>query len=351
MSNSFKLSPMAFAVLALAGLLAYLNWPQAEAENARRGGATPVVVHDVKESEFEVIVEALGTAKANEAVTITAQKAEVVHQLHFDDGDRVEKDQLLLTLDNREENARVKELDVNLQEAKRQLKRVKDLANKSVASQQLLDEQEAKVKALKAQRDVARAKLEELNIRAPFKGKLGIRQVSVGAFVSPGDSITTLDDLSKIKVDFSISESHLPSLQIGQKVTAKTVAYPDNAFIGEIKSIDSRVDPITRSIQVRAIVDNPDYALRPGMLLQINLQKQVLNTLVVPEKALLPIEDKQFVFVIIDGKASKREVQVGKRKPGWVQIRGGLQEGEQVVVEGTLRLNDGAAVAVQSPDA
>jgi membrane fusion protein (multidrug efflux system) len=117
-------------------------------------------------------------------------------------------------------------------------------------------------------------------------------------------------------------------------------------FIGKINTINSRVDPITRTVQVRAHVTNQDLRLRPGMLLQVNLQKQLLNTLVVPEAALIPIEDKQFVYVIEEGKARQKEVQVGRRKPGIAQITSGLSEGEQVVVEGALRLRKGAAVRI-----
>lgn len=344
------LSPLLIATLALIGLLIFLNMPaDEEQKQGRRGGnATPVVVHTVSQTEFPVVVEALGTARANEAVSLTAQQSDVVQTILFDDGDVVEAGQLLLTLNDREEKARVNELTINLQEAQRQLKRVSNLARTSVASEQLLDEQQARVKALKAQLEVANARLAELELRAPFAGKLGIRQVSVGAFVTPSDVLTTLDDLRKIKVDFNISESHLPSLSQGQLVDAVSVAYPGETFKGQISSVDSRVDANTRSIQVRALVDNPDLKLRPGMLLQINLQKRVLESLVVPEKSIIPNEDKQFVFVIENDKALQKEVVTGLRRPGVVQIISGLNAGEKVVVEGALRLRNGSTVSILS---
>ena len=348
MKSNFKFSPLVVAIVGLIGLLVYLNMPSEQQKKQRRFGSTPVVLHQVQNAEFAVTVEALGTAKANEAISLTAQKSDVIQSITFEDGQRVKQGQLLLTLNNREEQARVNELEINLQEAKRQLTRITNLAKESVASEQILDEQQARVKALQAQLEVANAQLAELELRAPFDGVLGIRQVSVGALVGPGDEITTLDDLHQVKVDFNIAENHLPSVSVGQKVSSTSVAYPDQLFEGQISSIDSRVDPVTRAIQIRAIIDNPDYKLRPGMLLQINLEKQMLNTLVVPEKALLPIEDKQFVYVVEDGKAVQKEVQVGRRKPGVAQIVAGLQPGEQVVVEGTLRLRDGASVSVLS---
>lgn len=346
MSKGLKLSPLLLALVAVIALLVYLYIPQSTEQKQRRGGATPVVVHEVKIEQFEVVVEALGTAKANESVMLTAQTSEVVHSIEFEDGDKVVLGQLILKLNDREEKARLNELDINLQEAKRQLKRISNLAKTSAASEQLLDEQQARVKALKAQKEVVSAQLAELELRAPFAGQLGIRQVSVGSLIRPGDLITTLDDVTIIKLDFSIAESHLPSISVGQLIRARSVAYPGEVFLGKINTIDSRVDPITRTVQIRAHVDNQDLRLRPGMLLKINLQKQLLNTLIVPEGALIPIENKQFVYVVEEGKAQQKEVQVGLRKPGIAQITSGLSEGEKVVIEGALRLRPGAAVRI-----
>ncbi|QHJ11459.1 Multidrug resistance protein MdtA [Paraglaciecola mesophila] len=348
MSKGISFSPILIALILASGLLIYLYLPSDTAQQQKKSIATPVTAYTVSEVKFPVVVEALGTANANESVMLTAQKSDVVQSIEFDDGDLVEKGQLLIKLSDREERARLNELDINLQEAKRQLKRIDNLAQKSVASAQLLDEQEANVKALKAQLEVAKAQLEELELRAPFSGLLGVRQVSLGALVMPGDLIATLDDLHVIKMDFTIAESHLPSVRKGQQVSATSVAYPGETFEGEISSIASRVDPVTRAIQIRAIIDNKDLKLRPGMLLQINLEKDILNTLTLPEGALVPIEDKQFVFVIKGDKVERQEVKVGLRKPGVAQIVSGLNEGDQVVIEGALRLRDGSAVNVLS---
>nr|WP_136250443.1 efflux RND transporter periplasmic adaptor subunit [Ningiella ruwaisensis] len=349
MSKFIKFSPLFVGVLALVGFLIYINLPQGEkqAGGPRGSGQTPVVVTAAENQAFPVIVEALGTAVANESVNITAQQAETVFNINFDDGDIVEANQILVELNNRAELARLSELEINIAEANRQLTRIKNLANQSAASEQLLDEQEARVKALKAQRDVAEADLNELVIRAPFGGRLGTRMVSVGSLVRPGDLITTLDDLSVVKVDFSVSEVHLASVAKGQTIYASSVAYPGEQFTGKITNIDSRIDPVTRSVQVRAQIPNPDYKMRPGMLLQINLEKRVLDALVIPESALVPEGDSQFVFVVNgEEKAIKTEVQVGERKPGLVQILAGLQAGEKVITEGTLRVRDGSSVRI-----
>ena len=346
MSKGTKFSPLLLAALLFVGLVVYLYLPQDEAQQNQMQNTTPVTTHIIKNERFELVIDALGTAKANESVLLTAQTTDTVQNIEFEDGDVVKQGQLLIRLNNTEEQAKLSELDINLQEAKRQLTRITNLAKESAASEQLLDEQQAKVKALKAQMDVVKSQLSELELRAPFDGILGIRQVSLGALIKPGDVVTTLDDLSSVKLDFSIAESHLPSVSVGQLVRATSVAYPGQIFEGKITSIASRVDPITRSIQIRASIDNPELKLRPGMLMQIELQKDLLETLVLPEQALVPVDDKQFVYMVVDGTVKRQLVSVGQRKPGLVQILSGLNVGDEIVVEGTLRVREDSKVRV-----
>ena len=288
----------------------------------------------------------MGTATANEYVTITAQVTDTVQAVYFDDGEEVEAGKVLVQLNNREEYARIAELKANIDEAKRQYARIEDLRQSSAASEQLLDEQQARVKGLEAQLDIARAQLSDLQISAPFAGVLGVRSVSKGALVRPADVITTLDDISVIKVDFSIAENHLASLAVGQTISATTTAYPNESFSGTISHIDTRLDPISRAIKVRANIDNSDKRLRPGMLMTIVVEKRVLNTLVLPEKTLVPVQDKQFVYVVENDIAIQKEVAIGERRPGKVQILSGISEGDVVITEGTLRVRDQSPVNV-----
>ena len=350
MSKGLKFSPLLIAVILCVGFVGYLYLPKEQPVQPKRVNVTYVKVHLTAEEEFEVVVEALGTGKANESVFITTQTSDVVQKIHFDDGDLVKQGQLLLELNGAEEQARLVALDVTLQEALRQLQRITDLANNNVASAQLLDEQQAKVNGLKADMDVAKTLLDKLLVKAPFDGVLGVRQISVGALVTPGDVVTTLDDLSIIKVDFDIAESHLATLALGQTIRATSVAYPGQVFEGQISSIASRVNPLTRSVQIRAKIMNKSLKLHPGMLLQILLKKQVLRTLVLPEVTLVPVEDKQFVFIVKNNVAELVQVQVGLRKPGKVQITSGLQVGDIVVTEGTLKLRTGSKVTFDTVD-
>jgi len=348
MFSRSSFSPLMIAVVLLAAVVVYLNLPAEEQSKAYSAKATPVKTTVARQQALAITIESLGTATANESVTITAQVTETIRSVNFDDGDRVESGDVLIQLNNQEELARVEELKANIAEAKRQFSRITDLRQSSAASEQLLDEQQARVKALEAQLDVALAQLDDMQIRAPFNGLLGVRAVSKGSLVRPADVITTLDDISIVKVDFSVAENQLASLEKGQSIAATSVAYPSEVFNGVISNIDTRLDPISRAIQVRATIDNQDSKLRPGMLLTIVVEKKVLNTLVIPEKALVPVEDKQFIYVVKDNVAYEREVVLGERRPGIVQILSGLNEGDAVITEGTLRVRDQSPVSVIS---
>lgn len=346
MSKRVSFSPLWVGVLALVGFLVFINWPVEEPAKRQGSRATPVVTQIVSIQPFAVTLQALGTAKANESVMITPQESAVITSLNFSDGQQVEAGTILAQLNSNEQKARLNELNINLAEAERQLKRIQNLALSNSTSTQLLDEQQARVKAFIAQREVAQENLNKTFITAPFSGKLGLRQVSLGAYVKPGDVLTTLDDIATIKVDFAISERHLPSVNEGQTVFAESVAYPGIQFEGTITNVDSRIDPATRSFSIRTEIDNTAEQLRPGMLLTITLQKRVLNTLVIDEKALVPDHEDQFVFRVVDGKAVKTKVIIGERRPGKVQILDGVVIDDEVVVQGTLRIRDGSELRV-----
>ncbi len=327
-------------------LIAYLQWPDAEVSRQKQHRIITVKTVSVSLAEFKDVVEALGTARANEQVLLTTKYSDMVEAIFFQDGQKVKRGDTLVQLNNQEEAAKVKELEANLEESEVQLNRLQDLLRKHATSDSLVDQQEAKTKAIDAQLLSARIKLNELTIKAPFDGILGFRQISVGAFIVPGDVITSLDDLSRIKVDFTIPERFLTTIAAKQDITATSVAYDKELFHGQITSITPRIDPITRTFKVRAEIANADLKLRPGMLLNVNILRLVDTVLQVPESAVLPIEEKHYVFVIKNGTAIRKAVKVGRRQPGIVEIISGLTQAEQVVIEGTLKLRDGSLVNV-----
>ncbi|HAD47653.1 MAG TPA: efflux transporter periplasmic adaptor subunit, partial [Idiomarina sp.] len=276
MARRSWINPLTIIVIVLIALAVYFfAFPPKQENQAREQPSVPVRVQTAEISEFRDVIEALGTAQANETVAITSQTQEVVEKIYFDSGDFVEQGQLLAELNARKEIARVQQLEFSLGEAERQLKRLNELRRGNAASQQQVEEQQVRVNGLQAELEVAEATLAEMKIYAPFSGRVGIREVSPGALVSPGDVFTTLDDITPIKVDFSVPERYFASLAVDQEVIARNRAYPGQQFVGRITSIDSRVDPVTRSVRVRAQLPNSDDLLRPGMLLQIILLRSI----------------------------------------------------------------------------
>jgi membrane fusion protein (multidrug efflux system) len=212
----------------------------------------------------------------------------------------------------------------------------------------------SQLEQLEARRDAdlaavraAESRLAHTVIRAPFAGQLGLRRVSLGSIVSPSTVITTLDDTSAIKLDFDVPEVFMARLEKGLTVTAHSAAWPDLQFTGRVISIDTRVDPVSRTITVRALLSNQDERLRPGMFLTVSLLKEDVVSLMIPEESLVPERSKQFVFVVGEGNVvERREVQTGRRRPGQIEILEGLQPGELVITEGTQKARPGAPVTI-----
>jgi len=341
--------PVAGAAAWLALLAGGMLWAVAAV-----AAPTSVIVAEAREVPFEDRVEALGTLRANESVVLTASVTETVSALYFDDGDRVEAGQLLVEMTSAEEQAQLKEARAREREASSQYRRVQSLATQGTASKSLLDERSREWQTARAQLVAIESRLTDRLVKAPFSGVIGLRNISVGALVEPGDRIATLDDDAVLKLDIAVPSVYLSTLATGLPVTATTPAYGDRAFQGVLRSIDSRVDPVTRSVTARVLLPNDDGLLKPGLLMQVTLQKNPRTALVIPEAALMPTGRQQFVLVAEpDGegfKAAKREVRIGTRRPGSVEVVSGLKPGEQVITHGTLRVRPGQAVAIRAVD-
>jgi membrane fusion protein (multidrug efflux system) len=310
------------------------------------GQAVAVIATRVAAQEFIDRFTALGTARANESIRITSRTSSIVTRINFREGQRVNPGDLLVELDTRQELADLDLAKAQLAQAESQFNRSKALAATQAVSAADLDQLEANLLVARAQVRGAQARLDTLYVRAPFAGTVGLRKVSLGDLVGPDTQITTLDDTSTIKLDFGVPETFISEISKGMTVVGTSAVYPDRRFTGQVTSIDSRLDPVTRSVTVVASVPNPDDDLKPGMFLSIGLEKRRENVLLIPEEALVPREGRQFVFVVADGKAVEQEVALGGRKPGLAEVRSGLTAGDLIVVEGTQRLRDGIAVQV-----
>lgn len=307
----------------------------------------PVAVVAVTRKPWQDQILALGTAQANESVTITAKVTETIERVNFQDGDEVLAGAVLVELTGRQELANLREAQAAYEEAQKQFARIQDLVRQGTLNAAALDQQEALRDGARARVEAIRARLQDRVIVAPFAGRLGFRQVSPGTLVQPGTVITTLDDLKTIKLDFTVPETFLAALQPGQEIKARSAAFKDRDFHGTISSIDSRIDPVTRAVLVRARIDNPDGALRPGMLLSVNVVNRPRESLVIPEVALTAIRDRQFVYRVDDqDRAVEVDVRIGARRPGEVEVLDGLNEGDRIVTEGLVRLRNGMPVRI-----
>jgi membrane fusion protein (multidrug efflux system) len=321
----------------------------------RAGAQEPVgvIVAVARLDHFVDRIEALGTLRANESVTLTATVTDTVSALHFDDGDRVDTGELLAEMTSAEEHAQLEEARATVDEAERQYRRVKSLAAQGTASKSLLDEQKREMEISRARLAAIESRLADRLIKAPFAGVVGLRSLSVGALVEPGDVITTLDDDSVMKLEFSVPTTFLDVLQPGLGVEVRARAFGDRVFTGAVKAVDSRVDPDTRSVRVRALVANPDRTLKPGMLMRVDLLKKPRESLVIPEEALIAQGTTQSVLRVDEtGEPSvqRREVVIGGRRPGEVEILEGLAPGDRVVTHGTLSVRPGQRVFIQRVD-
>jgi len=326
------------SVLLLAALL--LGLPAA--------AETPgVIAAEARVVTFPLAVEGLGTARARESVEIRPALSERITAIRFEEGQRVEARQVLVELEARALRAAVAVARATLVESDGQLRRARELHATNSLSDQELESRTARRAADRAALDAAEARLDQTVVRAPFAGRLGLRRVSPGSYVIPSTVITTLDDTEVMKIDFDVPETALSRLAEGLPVTARSAAWPDEPFEGQVETIDTRVDPLSRTLTVRAVVDNPEGRLRPGMFLTVTALRQDVTALVVPEQAILPEQSTQYVLVVGgNGSVEKREVSTGRRRPGQVEILSGLAEGEVVIAEGTQKARPGSSVEV-----
>lgn len=318
-------------------------------EQQARVKLTPnVVITTTAMAQVRDEVEAIGTNKAYESVTITPKVTDVVLSLTFDDGAIVKKGDLLVQLQNAEQLAKVKVAQVKLSDNQRELARISSLVTNRTIAELERDRLQTLIDTTRAELEQAQSSLKDHSIVAPFNGRLGLRQVSVGSLVTPGTEITTLDDISKIKLDFSVPERFIQELQPGKLVEAKAVAFPDEIFNGKVISIDSRVNPTTRAVMVRAEIPNPDLRLLPGMLMKVKLIKRSREALMLPESAIIPIQKDHFVYrVNKDNVIERKQVSIGIRTRGWVEITQGLGIGENIVTRGVLKVRPGDVVKTQ----
>lgn len=308
---------------------------------------TPVTAEVVHLRPWNDTVQALGNVKARESITVTAKVSEIVQAVHFDSGDHVAAGASLVTLSGKAQLAALNQAEATAKEAEQLFKRQTELAAQQLIARSALDTQRAVRDSAHARVEQMKADIGDRQVRAPFAGVLGIRQVSPGSLITPGTPIATLDDTERVYIDFPVPETLLARIGKGQSVSGTSAAYPGKRFEGEVSTVDARIDPATRAVTVRGDFPNADHLLRPGMLVQVTLLQPRRQALLIPEISVVQVGTDSYVFRLkADNTVERADVEVGTRREGLAEIVDGLKVGDQVVVDGTGKLRVGSKVNV-----
>jgi membrane fusion protein (multidrug efflux system) len=304
--------------------------------------ATRVVVMAMPQS-----ITAVGSLRSDESITVRPEVAGRISAILFKEGQQIGKGMALVRLDPAINQAEVQQARANLQLAQSKYDRAVELSQRNFISGQAKDEAENNLRVAQAALSLVEARLAKTEIRAPFAGVIGLRVVSVGDYVKEGADIVNLESIDPLKVDFRVPEIYLRQVQEGQTLTVTLDALPGKKFEGRVFAVNPLVDAAGRAVVIRAIVRNTDTSLRPGMFARVNLiTRAEKEALVIPEQAIVPQGEEQYVFRVVDGKVSRVRVEIGQRREAKVEILKGLAANDVVVTAGQLKLRDGMPVTV-----
>lgn len=339
---------LVICVVLLPGLLAVQGCKDAPA--ADRPAATPSATRVRSEILApQTLVrrfQAIGTLRADESADISAEISGRISHIHFVEGERVEQGALLFQLDDQIDRAELARAEAELTLARRSHERATELSQRRLVSNAEVDQALSALRVAEAEVAVARARLAKMRITAPFSGVTGLRTVSPGAYVSPGEVLVNLEAIDRMKLEFRVPESLMPFLKTGQSAQVSVDAVPDTTFDAVVDVINPRASQTSRSLQARARVDNGDSLLRPGLFARIDLELgRSDSALMAPEVAVFPRGDQNFVYrITAEDTVVLTEVALGQREPGKVEVVNGLDAGDEVVTGGLQRLADGASI-------
>ncbi len=342
-----RLSP----ILSRAFLLLAFSSITIQSSATSRGAVPQVTAFPVMETTLQQKLTALGNLTANQSVDITPQINGRIVGLSLTDGGNIKYGKRLVELDDREQSAIVAQARIAHEDAQRQLEYMETLIKRKAISVDELKAQRATVDRLEAALLAELAILDYYTLKAPFSGTLSFHELSVGALINAGTVITTLDDLSAMKLTFDLPETSLSHVHRGARITATTDAWPGKTFTGTIDSISPRIDPANLTFRVRAILENPATQLRPGMLMRTSVERPGEQQLVVPSRSILFDGNRRFVFVIDEqSKVERRLITTGQTVDEYIVVLSGLNAGEMVVNEGAVKVTDGRQVKVMTKD-
>lgn len=312
-----------------------------------QGGAQAMVVEATKVAlqPMPQAITAVGSLRSDESVTVRPEVGGRISEILFKEGQHVAKGTTLIRLDASVNAAEVQQAQANLKLAQSKYDRAVELSRENFISKQAKDEAENNLHVAEAAVSLATARLAKMEIRAPFSGVIGLRVVSVGDYVKEGTDVVNLESIDALKVDFRVPEIYLSQVQTGQTLSISLDALPGKSFEGKVFALNPLLDSAGRSLVIRAVVSNPDRSLRPGMFARVKLiTRDERDALVIPEQAIVPQGDEQYVYRIVDGKATRVKVAIGQRRDAKVEVLNGLAPNDVVVTAGQLKLRDGMPV-------
>ncbi len=305
----------------------------------------PVETTEVKVANSEQTLSAIGSLQSEESVVIATEIAGRITHIGFDEGSKVKTGKLLVQLDNSVLQAELDRAMASRNLSAANYKRAEALLQDRAVSERERDGAYAQWQLDEATVRLTQAQLDKTRILAPFNGNLGLRRVSVGDYVQPGQHLINLEAIRRLKAEFDIPERSISEVKVGQMINLTSDAYPGRDFTGKVYAIDPQIDESSRSLKVRALLDNSDRALLPGQFVKIALSVATTeNALFIPEQALIPQPKVKLVFKVVDGTAQMVPVQTGSRVKGWVEITSGLQPGDVVVTGGHQKIGPGSPV-------
>lgn len=291
-------------------------------------------------------VSAVGSLRAQDQISLTTELGGRVVELNLNAGSRVARGELVLRLDDRQASADQQVAEVTLADARRQLERAQQLQSNNSISQSRVDELRTAVDVARARLTAAQTRKDNHRIEAPFEGVIGLNDISMGAYLGAGSEVATLDSTRQMELGFAIPEKFLGQVRPGQVVEGSTPAYPGERFSGELVELGTRINELSRTLPVRALLNNPDGKLRPGQFMAARLTLRQREALIIPEQAVLVRGDQTYVFVANDGIARRTPVELGSRSPGVVEVASGLTLQDEVIVTGQDRLSSGDRIEV-----
>lgn len=315
-----------------------------------RARSVPVETAEAVSGRAATRIRATGTLRASDAVVVQPEIAGRVTAVLFEQGQAVAAGAPLIKLAPETLQAELAKAEAALLLARENFERSEALSRRGATAAQALDEARAALRTAEAEVELARVRLGDTDITAPFDGVVGLKQLSVGRYVEPGDELVALERIDPLYLDFRLSERWLSKLVPGEAIEVTVDALPGRSFAGTITALDPRVDVNGRAVQLRATVPNPDRSLRPGLFARIDLELDARpDAVLVPEAAVVLEEGGPIVYRIEDGKARRTPIATGVRRDGQVEIVQGLAAGAVVVVNGHVRLRDAALVEIVRP--